>query len=188
MGNICRNCGAPIAPGANNCGECGYIVAPVQQPAQQPAQVNISVNGNGWALAGCVLAAVVALLCIITAFMDSSNFINRLYTTALMWQLPLVAIALTAYGFKKSGQGESKVVGWISVLLLTAAFFCSNITKNSVQDVVSNVDNYVDVAAEAVPEIMKNGEKWGEKLQNATKRVDFSDFDDDYDDYDEEYW
>ena len=185
MGNICRNCGAPIAPGANNCGECGYLVAPVQQPAPQPAQVNISVNGNGWALADCVLAAVVALLCIITAFMDSSNFINRLYTTALMWQLPLVAIALTAYGFKKSGQGESKVVGWISVLLLTVAFFCSNITKNSVQDVVSNVDNYVDVAIEAVPDIMKKADKWEEKIEKASRSI--SDYDD-YEDYDEEYW
>lgn len=181
LSNICRNCGAPIAPGANNCGQCGHIVAPMQQPVQ----VNINVKGNGWALAGCVLAAVVALLCVITAFMDSSNFINRLYTTAIIWQLPLVAIALTVFGFVKSSKGESKVVSWISVLLLTVAFFCSNITKNSVQDVVSNADNYVDVAIEAVPDIMKKANKWEEKIEKASRSIyDY----DDYDDYEDIDW
>lgn len=181
MGNICRNCGAPITPGSSSCGNCGYPVAAA------PAQVNIRVKGNGWALAGCALAFVVALLCIITAFMDSSNFINRLYTTAVLWHLPLVAVALTAYGFVRGGNGESKVVGWISVLLLTVAFLCSNITKNSVQDVVSNVDNYVDVAVEAVPDVMKKAEKWSQKLEKATKTISLSDLQD-YDDYDDYGW
>lgn len=166
--NNCPKCGAWLAPGTQVCPQCGMPVA-------APSAANANQRCNGWALAGVALAIVLALLCLITAFMDSSNFINRLYTTAVMWNIPLVTIVLVVIGFVKS---ESKVLSYVSIVLLVAAFFCSNITKNSVQDVVSNVDNYVDVAAEAVPTIMKDARNWEKRLENAVNPQNFMDYDD----------
>lgn len=160
MSNVCPKCGVPMPEGTTVCPLCG---ASLEQP-KAAASVKFNLGNNYWAIAGLALAALLAVLCLVTAFVDSSTFINRLYTTALMWNLPLVAVALVAYGFYK---GEAKNIGLLSVILLVVAFFCSNVMKNSVQDVISNAENYVEVAKEAAIDVIEDAEDWQEIITDA---------------------
>ena len=195
MSNVCPKCGVPMPEGTTVCPLCG---ASLEQP-KAAARVKFNLGKNYWAIAGLALAAFLALLCFVTAIVDSSTFINRLYTTALMWNLPLITVALVAYGFYK---GEAKKVGILSVVLLVVAFFCSNVMKNSVQDVISNAENYVEVAKEAAIDVIEDAKDWQELIIDAgtditkavSKNKDFGDLDlldaledFDYDDYDEDY-
>ena len=164
MENVCPKCGAPISEGAAVCPACGETVAKVE-----PRKVNININVNpSWTLVGNILAGLLALLCLFTAFVDSSTFINRLYTTAVMWNLPLITIAVVAYAFVK---GECKKGNLISVVLLVVAFLCSNITKNAVQDVVSNAENYVEVGTEAAIDILEDADDWQDIIKDVQKDV-----------------
>ena len=195
MSNVCPKCGVPMPEGTTVCPLCG---ASLEQP-KAAKSVKFNLGKNYWAIAGVALAAFLALLCFVTAIVDSSTFINRLYTTALMWNLPLITVALVAYGFYK---GEAKKVGILSVVLLVVAFFCSNVMKNSVQDAISNAENYVEVAKEAAIDVIEDAKDWQELIIDAgtditkavSKNKDFGDLDlldaledFDYDDYDEDY-
>ena len=195
MSNVCPKCGVPMPEGTTVCPLCG---ASLEQP-KAAASVKFNLGNNYWAIAGLALATFLALLCFVTAIVDSSTFINRLYTTALMWNLPLITVALVAYGFYK---GEAKNIGLLSVILLVVAFFCSNVMKNSVQDVISNAENYVEVAKEAAIDVIEDAEDWQEVITDAgmditkavSKNKDLGDLDlldalEDlnYDDYDEDY-
>ena len=195
MSNVCPKCGVPMPEGTTVCPLCG---ASLEQP-KAATSVKFNLGKNYWAIAGLALAALLAVLCLVTAFVDSSTFINRLYTTALMWNLPLITVALVAYGFYK---GEAKKVGILSVVLLVVAFFCSNVMKNSVQDAISNAENYVEVAKEAAIDVIEDAKDWQELIIDAgtditkavAKNKDLGDLDlldaledFDYDDYDEDY-
>ena len=195
MSNVCPKCGVPMPEGTTVCPLCG---ASLEQP-KAATSVKFNLGNNYWAIAGLALATFLALLCFVTAIVDSSTFINRLYTTALMWNLPLITVALVAYGFYK---GEAKKVGILSVVLLVVAFFCSNVMKNSVQDAISNAENYVEVAKEAAIDVIEDAKDWQELIIDAgtdiskavSKNKDLGDLDlldaledFDYDDYDEDY-
>lgn len=161
----CNECGNPIADNASFCPQCGapapaavqpqpaqpvQPTQPVQPVAAQPAPQPIQINANGWTVAGTIIAAGLLLLCFIGLVSDSGTFLNRLYTTAVMWHLPLVSIALLAYGIicdKREGKKSSLAV--IGILCLVVAFFMSNILKNTVADGVSNVDNFENIAKKA---------------------------------------
>lgn len=164
MGNICPKCGVPMPEGAEVCPVCGEKIA-----IAKPVKANINLNIKpSWTLVGNILAGLLALLCLFTAFVDSSTFVNRLYTTAIMWNIPLIAIAVVAYAFVK---GECKRGNLISVVLLVVAFLFSNITKNSVQDVVSNAENYVEVGKEAVIDVLDDADDWKETIEDVAKDV-----------------
>ena len=47
--------------------------------------------------------------------------------------------------------------------------FCSNLTKNAVQDLGSNVENYVDVAASIIKEEKENVTDYKETIEDAIK-------------------
>lgn len=164
----CNECGAPIADNASFCPQCGAPAtasAPTPAPAQpaQPAQPQqpvyaaqqapqpIQISANCWTVAGTVIALVLLLLAFVGLVSDSGTFLNRLYTTATLWHLPLVSIALLAYGIacdKKAGKkSQLAVVGIVALIL---AFFLSNPLKNTVADAASNVENIANVSKNAV--------------------------------------
>lgn len=165
----CNECGNPIADNASFCPQCGAptpaapAAAPVQpvqpaQPAQpvqpaaaQPAPQPIQINANGWTVAGTAIAVVLLLLCFIGLVSDSGTFLNRLYTTAVLWHLPLVSIGLLIYGIvcdKKEGKKSQLAV--IGIICLVVAFFMSNPLKNTVADAASNAENIVNVGKSAM--------------------------------------
>ncbi|MDO5496889.1 MAG: hypothetical protein Q4F45_03320, partial [Alistipes sp.] len=106
--------------------------------------------------------------CLITAFVDSSTFINRLYTTVLTWNLPLVAVLMIVFSFALNcKRGACNLLNWIATGVMVLAFFFSNVTKNAVQDAVSNADNFVGIVAEAIVDNVDNIEDWQDDMQSA---------------------
>lgn len=165
----CKECGNPIADNASFCPQCGAPApaAAAAQPAQpqqpvsvQPAPQPIQISGNCWTIAGTIIALVLLILAFVGLVSDSGTFLNRLYTTALLWHLPLVSIALLVYGVicdKK--EGKTSTLAFIGIAALVLAFFMSNPLKNTVADAASNVDNVVNVgmqAAKSNSNLLKN--------------------------------
>lgn len=151
---------------------------------------------NYWSLAALVLSFFIFLVAVLTAFIDSSTFLNRIHTTMLVWQLPLVAIGLITLAFYKAEKEadnapKSGLMRFVSIILMVIALFVTNISKNTVQDVASNVENYVDIAAELIDDEASNVRGYAKTLERAVEdaedrvvgRYDY----DDYDDYDEEW-
>ena len=123
--------------------------------------------------AALILSLIILFLSFITAIVDSATFLNRMYTTALEWNLPLAAIALVVIGFvvcKK--EGRKQLLNVVAAVMLFVAFIFSNTTKNMVQDHVSNLENYVDVVAEAMHDDAENIIDWGDKIQESAEEVE----------------
>lgn len=169
----CQSCGAPLTEGANFCSACGASIRTNESSNE------VMSNLNYWSLVALVLAAILALLCLITAVADTSSFINRMYTTAVEWNIPLVCIALIAIGFVTTCKARgSHLFNYIAVGLLIVAFGFSNINKNKLQDYISNADNVVSVVAEGVSDNASSIGDWLDLAEDAAK-----DLDEEYDDY-----
>ena len=122
-----------------------------------------------WSVVAFLLSLFICVVVVVTAFIDSATFLSRLHTTIIAWQLPLVAIGVTIYSFIEDKEDSSNPLGWMAVILLSGSLFCSNLTKNAVQDLGSNVENYVDVAASIIKEEKENIEDYSKTIQDAVK-------------------
>ena len=123
--------------------------------------------------AALILSLIILFLSFITAIVDSATFLNRMYTTVLEWNMPLAAIALVVIGFvvcQKEGRKQSLNV--VAALMLFVAFIFSNTSKNMVQDHVSNLENYVDVVAEAMHDDAENVVDWRDKIVESADEVE----------------
>lgn len=141
-----------------------------------------------FSLAALVLSAFIMLIALLTAFIATPSFLNRLHTTILLWQLPLVTIGLIVVAaVTETESGLAKVFRLIAVGTLTLGFIFTNVTKNAVQDTVSNIGNYVDVAKATIEHEAENIEEYGRSIESAINRAE-RDMRDRYeDDWDEEW-
>ena len=163
MENRCNHCGATFTGTYATCPSCGKPL--------NAKRGNSKINVYGFAAA--VLALLLFVLSLITALMDSSTFINRMYTTALEWNIPLVAIVATVVGFVVAQkEGKSALLSLAATGLLAVGFVFSNTTKNRVQDHISNLDNYVGVASEAVRDNASSVVGWFETMEDSVKEVE----------------
>jgi hypothetical protein len=142
-----------------------------------------------FSLAALVLSAFIMLIALLTAFIATPSFLNRLHTTILLWQLPLVTIGLIVVAaMTETESGLAKIFRLIAVGTLTLGFIFTNVTKNTVQDTVSNIGNYVDVAKATIEHEAENIEEYGRSIEHAINRAE-RDMRDKYeDDWDEEEW
>ncbi len=142
-----------------------------------------------FSLAALVLSAFIMLIALLTAFIATPSFLNRLHTTILLWQLPLVTIGLIVVAaMTETESGLAKIFRLIAVGTLTLGFIFTNVTKNAVQDTVSNIGNYVDVAKATIEHEAENIEEYGRSIERAINRAE-RDMRDKYeDDWDEEEW
>jgi hypothetical protein len=142
-----------------------------------------------FSLAALVLSAFIMLIALLTAFIATPSFLNRLHTTILLWQLPLVTIGLIVVAAMTEKEDKlAKLFRLIALGALVIGFFCTNITKNTVQDTVSNISNYVDVAKATIEHEAENIEEYGRSIEHAINRAE-RDMRDRYeDDWDEEEW
>ena len=128
---------------------------------------------SNFSFAALVLSLFILLIAFLTTVIDTPTFINRLHTAIIVWHLPLAAIALLAYAFvKENGEEYLKKFRLWAIVALVAGLFCTNLTKNTVQDVVSNTSNYVDVAAATVEKEAENIMEYGIKLGKAAERAE----------------
>ena len=180
MERKCQNCGATLASDASKCHSCGAVTT---------ASFNINQN-NVYSVAGVALALLLAVLCVVTNLVDSSTFINRLYTTALAWNIPLATIALVVIGFTISiREKKPRSMSLLSVILLVVAFLFSNVNKNMLQDHLSNADNYVDVVSEGIKDNAGNIIDWKNSIEKAVVAAQRNMYDHNrHSDYDDEYY
>ena len=141
-----------------------------------------------FSLAALVLSAFIMLIALLTAFIATPSFLNRLHTTILLWQLPLVTIGLIVVAaMTETESGLAKIFRLIAVGTLTLGFIFTNVTKNAVQDTVSNIGNYVDVAKATIEHEAENIEEYGRSIERAINRAE-RDMRDKYEDDWEEEW
>ena len=133
---------------------------------------------SNFSFAALTLSLFILLIAFLTMVIDTPTFIHRIQTTIIVWHLPLASIALLAYAFIKE-KGESLLSKFrvLAIVSLVAGFFCTNLTKNTVQDVLSNASNYVDVAAATVEKEATNIKGYGVKLQSAVENAQKKVFD-----------
>ncbi len=173
MSTVCPKCGKELAESEVFCTNCGTPAPAVPHACSAQVEKPACACGSfgcGLTIAALSLASVIFLLCLITAFVDSSTFINRLYTTVLTWNLPLVAVLMIVFSFALNcKRGACNLLNWIATGVMVLAFFFSNVTKNTVQDAVSNADNFVGIAAEALNDEAENIRDWAEDLDDAVE-------------------
>jgi hypothetical protein len=142
-------------------------------------------------MAALVLSGFIFLIVVLTALIDTPTFLHRMHSTIIAWQLPLVAIGMIAYAsVKEQGTLLNSIFRLTAAGLLFIAFLCTNLTKNIVQDVASNIENYVDVADKTIKSEAENVKDYEKQLERAVEDANDKKNrrDRDWDEYDEEYY
>lgn len=125
-----------------------------------------------FSFAAVALAAFILLITFLTAVIATPSFLNRIHSTILIWQLPLVTIGLIVLAAMTEKEDKlAKLFRLIALGALVIGFFCTNITKNTVQDTISNIGNYVDVAKATIEHEAENIEEYGETLERAMNKA-----------------
>lgn len=149
-------------------------------------------NFKTFSMAALVLSGFIFLIVVLTALIDTPTFLHRMHSTIIAWQLPLVAIGMIAYAsVKEQDTLLNSIFRLTAAGLLFIAFLCTNLTKNIVQDVASNIENYVDVAEKTIKSEAENVKDYEKQLQRAVEDANDKEKnrrDRDWDDYDEEYY
>ena len=148
-------------------------------------------NFKTFSMAALVLSGFIFLIVFLTALIDTPTFLHRMHSTIIAWQLPLVAIGMIAYAsVKEQGTLLNSIFRLTAAGLLFIAFLCTNLTKNIVQDVASNIENYVDVADKTIKSEAENVKDYEKQLQRAVEDANEKENrrDRDWDDYVEEYY
>ena len=141
------------------------------------------MNNKKFSIAAFALATFIMLVTLLTAVIATPSFLNRIHTTILMWQLPLVTIALIVFAAVAEKEDKlAKIFRFIAVGVLAIGFFLTNITKNTVQDAVSNIENYVDITEATIKSEAENILEYGRTIERAIDRAEREMYDDeDYD-------
>ena len=149
-------------------------------------------NFKTFSMAALVLSGFIFLIVVLTALIDTPTFLHRMHSTIIAWQLPLVAIGMIAYAsVKEQGTLLNSIFRLTAAGLLFIAFLCTNLTKNIVQDVASNIKNYVDVADKTIKSEAENVKDYEKQLQRAVEDANEKEKnrrDRDWDDYVDEYY
>lgn len=149
-------------------------------------------NFKTFSMAALVLSGFIFLIVVLTALIDTPTFLHRMHSTIIAWQLPLVAIGMIAYAsVKEQGTLLNSIFRLTAAGLLFIAFLCTNLTKNIVQDVASNIENYVDVAEKTIKSEAENVKDYEKQLERAVEDANDKEKnrrDRDWDEYDEEYY
>lgn len=148
-------------------------------------------NFKTFSMAALVLSGFIFLIVFLTALIDTPTFLHRMHSTIIAWQLPLVAIGMIAYAsVKEQGTLLNSIFRLTAAGLLFIAFLCTNLTKNIVQDVASNIENYVDVADKTIKSEAENVKDYEKQLQRAVEDANEKENrrDRDWDDYVDEYY
>lgn len=149
-------------------------------------------NFKTFSMAALVLSGFIFLIVVLTALIDTPTFLHRMHSTIIAWQLPLVAIGMIAYAsVKEQDTLLNSIFRLTAAGLLFIAFLCTNLTKNIVQDVASNIENYVDVAEKTIKSEAENVKDYEKQLERAVEDANDKEKnrrDRDWDEYDEEYY
>lgn len=145
------------------------------------------INKNKISLIALVLVTVVFFITVLTAFISTPTFLNRLATAIITWQLPLIIVGLLVFASVFEKEKKASLFRLIATGLLVLSFFFTNTTKNMVQDTVSNAGNFVDVAAATIEKEFDNVDEYEEKIEDTIDDITRKMMRKNRDRYDEEY-
>lgn len=145
------------------------------------------INKNKISLIALVLVIVVFFITVLTAFISTPTFLNRLATAIITWQLPLIIVGLLVFASVFEKEKMASLFRLIATGLLVLSFFFTNTTKNMVQDTVSNAGNFVDVAAATIEKEFDNVDEYEEKIEDTIDDITRKMMRKNRDRYDEEY-
>ena len=131
------------------------------------------------------IAGFVLLISLLTTFIATPTFLNRLETTIVAWHLPLIIVALLVVAaIVEKKDKQARFFRLLAILGLVASFFFTNLTKNTVQDVVSNASNYVDVATATIEKEYDNLPDYKHEFEKTIRKIANEQMKSrDYDDY-----
>ena len=119
-----------------------------------------------------LLASFVLLVSLLTAFIATPTFLHRFETTIIAWHLPLIIVALLVFAaVTEKQEKQARFFRLLAILGLVISFFCTNLTKNVVQDVVSNASNYVDVATATIEKEYDNISDYEHEFDKTMKKI-----------------
>lgn len=145
------------------------------------------INKNKISLIALVLVTVVFFITVLTAFISTPTFLNRLATAIITWQLPLIIVGLLVFASVFEKEKKASLFRLIATGLLVLSFFFTNTTKNMVQDTVSNAGNFIDVAAATIEKEFDNVDEYEEKIEDTIDDITRKMMRKNRDRYDEEY-
>lgn len=145
------------------------------------------INKNKISLIALVLVIVVFFITVLTAFISTPTFLNRLATAIITWQLPLIIVGLLVFASVFEKEKMASLFRLIATGLLVLSFFFTNTTKNMVQDTVSNAGNFIDVAAATIEKEFDNVDEYEEKIEDTIDDITRKMMRKNRDRYDEEY-
>lgn len=145
------------------------------------------INKNKISLIALVLVTVVFFITVLTAFISTPTFLNRIATAIITWQLPLIIVGLLVFASVFEKEKKASLFRLIATGLLVLSFFFTNTTKNMVQDTVSNAGNFIDVAAATIEKEFDNVDEYEEKIEDTIDDITRKMMRKNRDRYDEEY-
>ena len=131
----------------------------------------VFIEKNKFSLISLVVVSFVFLVTFLTAFIATPTFLNRIGTTIIQWNLPLIIVGLLVVASLFEKEKLARLFRLIASGLLVLTFFFTNSTKNMVQDGVSNLENYLDVAIATAEKEIDNIDKYEEKVMDAAEDI-----------------
>ena len=142
------------------------------QNKKSSAREAITNDSTKFSFIALVLAGFVLLISLLTTFIATPTFLNRLETTIVAWHLPLIIVALLVVAaIVEKKDKQARFFRILAILGLVASFFFTNLTKNTVQDVVSNASNYVDVATATIEKEYDNISDYEHEFQKTARKI-----------------
>lgn len=131
----------------------------------------VFIEKNKFSLISLVVVSFVFLVTFLTAFIATPTFLNRIGTTIIQWNLPLIIVGLLVVASLFEKEKLARLFRLIASGLLVLTFFFTNSTKNMVQDGVSNLENYLDVAIATAEKEIDNIDKYEDKVMDAAEDI-----------------
>lgn len=129
------------------------------------------IEKNKFSLISLVVVSFVFLVTFLTAFIATPSFLNRIGTTIIQWNLPLIIVGLLVVASLFEKEKLARLFRLIASGLLVLTFFFTNSTKNMVQDGISNLENYLDVAIATAEKEIDNIDKYEDKVMDAAEDI-----------------
>lgn len=142
------------------------------QNKKSSAREAITNDNTKFSFIALAITGFVLLISLLTTFIATPTFLNRLETTIVAWHLPLIIVALLVVAaIVEKKDKQARFFRILAILGLVASFFFTNLTKNTVQDVVSNASNYVDVATATIEKEYDNISDYEHEFQKTARKI-----------------
>lgn len=136
------------------------------------AREAITNDNTKFSFIALAITGFVLLISLLTTFIATPTFLNRLETTIIAWNVPLIIVALLVLAaLTEKEDKQARLFRLLATIGLVVSFCFTNMSKNVVQDVVSNASNYVDVATATIEKEYDNISDYEHEFQKTARKI-----------------